>query len=78
MWISFQHIPSNVVNLHLGKTFVIDFEAYTFVFSIKNTRFFSLKCDIYYAFTFNAIYLYVLKLNIRELILHLITSLKNE
>jgi len=49
----------------------MDYEAYTFVFlSKKNKQYFSLKCDIYYAFTFqpynfffNASYLYVLKLN---------------
>ena len=31
----------------------MDYEAYTFVFFIKkNNNIFSLKCDIYYAYTF--------------------------
>ena len=34
-------------------TFLMDYEGYTFVFFInKINKFFSLKCDIYYAFTF--------------------------
>jgi len=33
-------------------TILMDYEGYTFVFFIKKTSFFSLKCDIYYAFTF--------------------------
>jgi len=34
-------------------TFLMDYEGYTFVFFIqKNKQVFSLKCDIYYAFTF--------------------------
>ena len=30
----------------------MDYEAYAFVFFIKKEKFFSFKCDIYYAFTF--------------------------
>jgi len=34
-------------------TILMDYEGYTFVFFIKKiNKFFSLKCDIYYAFTF--------------------------
>ena len=34
-------------------TILMDYEGYTFVFFIKNNKqVFSLKCDIYYAFTF--------------------------
>jgi len=33
-------------------TILMDYEGYTFVFYIKNKQVFSLKCDIYYAFTF--------------------------
>jgi len=34
-------------------TFLMDYEGYTSVFFIKKiNKFFSLKCDIYYAFTF--------------------------
>jgi len=33
----------------------MDYEGYTFVFFIKKiNKFFSLKCDIYYAFTFKS------------------------
>jgi len=36
-----------------GKTFVMDYEGYTFVFYKKKiNNIFSLKCNIYYAFTF--------------------------
>ena len=35
-----------------GKTFVMDYEGYTFVFLSKYKQDFSLKCDLYYAFTF--------------------------
>jgi len=31
----------------------MDYEGYTFVFFYKNNQDFSLKCDIYYAFTLN-------------------------
>jgi len=34
-------------------TFLMDYEGYTFVFFIKKiNKFFLLKCDIYYALTF--------------------------
>jgi len=35
-------------------TFLMDYEGYTFVFFYKKiNKFFSLKCDIYYAVPFN-------------------------
>ena len=35
-----------------GKTFVMDYEGHTLEFFSRNKQDFSLKCDIYYAFTF--------------------------
>ena len=68
-------------------TILMDYEGYTFVFFIiKINKFFSLKCDIYYAFTFKpsknrfkmqVAYICLNKLK-REVILHLITSLEYE
>jgi len=56
MWNSISYeisIPDRKTSDNKGMTILMDYEGYTFVFFIKKiNKFFLLKCDIYYAFTF--------------------------
>jgi len=49
----YEKVPHLVSYFIKGKSFVMDYNGYTIVFFYQNiNKIFSLKCDIYYAFTF--------------------------